>query len=1183
MSPAATEEDVASFDALAPLPTGRLVLEASAGTGKTYTIATLAVRFVAEVDGVGAGGLCVVSFTEAATAELRSRIRQRMVEVADALDSPGETTDPLALSYRALPPDRQRVVSERLRRATEEFDRAVITTIHGFCSRILSTLGVSVGAVGPGGEEVAEVVNDLLLTRARPLAGPLDRPAADDPPPWPARLPRLRPDRFRDAVQTLVQLPLATMDRASGTPTAASGQPSDVDELRQRVADVALEARQLVAGRRREGAVRSFDSLLTDVWSLVDPAVGASAASLAAVQSALASVQVVMVDEFQDTDGLQWSIFDHVFPVGRCPMVLVGDPKQSIYRFRSAELSAYLAARSAEGMDVATLGTNYRSDAAVLAGIERLYVRPTDAEPYVLGTDVDLTPAVHFRPVVAHHQGRRLTGMHQAQAVELRVLDPNGREVADEHERVRQVPTALRRVWIADDVARQVSWLLRADNPDDPDGRLRTVVRLEDSAGGAQRDLRPSDIAVLVSSNAEALAIAHRLGRSGIAAATATTSSVLDGAAAWQWRLLLAALARPASPGPVRAAALGWFVGCPAAELADPNGDLTWVHERFAHWAAVLRRGGPIALLAEARAAGLADRLLVRVGGERRVTDIEHIAELLQAAVGSRPASVLEVAEALDELAAGSATDAAADQMARRIDRDDDAVQVFTVHRAKGLEFPVVLCPFLWPKRSARGVPHAAIPLYDNKGAVVGSERRVLTPWLEGASSSTKSVLGDFALGKDVVLGGKAVVSRDRLELHEEADRLTYVALTRAAAHLVVWWASPADARGSGGQDQALARLLSHATGLATSELVTRPSKAVVLHGDAVAVREVDRDEPFAVRAAKPGDTDLDRARYTRSGDQAWRRWSYSGLSDDLVARDRIEAGDPAVLTAVDPDAGVVGGTDERGARGVADSAVESEPSGLASGEDRGGVDPFAGLGGTRFGTMVHAVLEEVDFCSDDLVGNLEAALSESMAHWRSAGAAPRVAGGLAAALAVPLGPPLRAPDTRLVSLPASHRLNELRFDLALGPASTDDLAAVLARDPEVTGPFGDWLDRLVGGPRVEGMLTGSIDLVGSFDGEQYWVADHKTNRLADGYGRRSLEVAMAHHDYPLQATLYLVALHRFLAGRLGGYDPERHLTGAAYLFVRGMAIDGTGVYWFTPSASTIVSVSDLLAGGDQR
>ena len=169
------------FDPMAPLPGGRLLIEASAGTGKTYTIATLAVRFVAEVEGVGAAGLCVVSFTEAATAELRSRIRQRMVDVADALASDDERSDDLVAAYRALPDQQRLAVLERLRRATEEFDRALITTIHGFCSRVLAALGSGIGAVGAGGGEVAEVVNDLLLTTARPLAGPVPPATGTDP------------------------------------------------------------------------------------------------------------------------------------------------------------------------------------------------------------------------------------------------------------------------------------------------------------------------------------------------------------------------------------------------------------------------------------------------------------------------------------------------------------------------------------------------------------------------------------------------------------------------------------------------------------------------------------------------------------------------------------------------------------------------------------------------------------------------------------------------------------------------------------------------------------------------------------------------------------------------------------------------------------------------------------------
>ncbi len=328
---------------------------------------------------------------------------------------------------------------------------------------------------------------------------------------------------------------------------------------------------------------------------------------------------------------------------------------------------------------------------------------------------------------------------------------------------------------------------------------------------------------------------------------------------------------------------------------------------------------------------------------------------------------------------------------------------------------------------------------------------------------------------------------------------------------------------------------------------------------------------------------DLERASYTRPAAQSWRRWSYSRLSEQLVGGAGAGAGGShrpdgpdgstgiAGSAAVDPDDGRLGGVDERGGTGAMDEAPPLVPP---------VPDPFGGLGGVRFGTMVHSVLEQVDFTSAHLTADLHALLGDAMAHWRTASLAPVVASGLASALHAPLGGPLRAPDPRLVALPADQRLNELQFDLALGRTTVGDIAGVLAGDPAVTAPFGQWLDRLGGGPEVEGMLTGSIDLVGSFDGEQFWVADHKTNLVAGGYGPAPLADAMVRHDYPLQATLYLVALHRFLAQRLAGYDPDRHLAGAAYLFVRGMAADGSGVYWFTPAAATIVAVSELLAEG---
>jgi exodeoxyribonuclease V beta subunit len=1106
------------FHIAGPLPAGFTVLEASAGTGKTYSLAGLVTRFVAE-HGLEASQLCVVSFTEAATAELRGRIRAGLVaahaHLAAGAPDDGSVTDDVVRAV-AADPEARSVRERRLEAALADFDAATIATIHGFCSRVVASGSGADLPLTADDSDVDELVADHVLARYG---------ATGD---WPAK-----PKHVADAVRLRLQLPDAAMftvdPLAVGPKAAARQRATDLIEIADLVEDVVAAVRRRRAAARR----RTFDGLLTDARELLQGPDGE--ATRAALQ---ARFRLVMIDEFQDTDQVQWDIFRTAFLEGHQPatVVVVGDPKQSIYRFRSAELSAYLDARS-RASTVTSLDTNWRSDAPVLDGLGKIFAG------YQFGD-----PQVAFQPVSAA-PGREKSALTDGSgpldaAVQLRCLDGDLR-------------TNEARVRARDDMVAEVVRLLGGD------------VHLHDGEAGS-RPLRASDIGVLVRSNADATRFVAALARAGVPAASSSNDSVLDSPAAQQWRILLSALERPAAPARARAAALGWFLGHGAAEL-DAMGDdgLGDLAEQLRSWAGALLDGGLPRLVALARATGLLERVLGRPGGERDLTDLDHVQELMQSVVGGRPVGAAALLGVLDDLAVGGSDVGeeflAPELLSRRIDRDDDTVKVLTVHRAKGLEFPVVLCPTLWTARPKRqGLPHAQ----------TADGRRIDTNCMRR---------------HDPGKGGRTftvIEQADKGERAGEDSRLLYVALTRARHRLVLWWQP--HSKGS----PPLAELLAHAGGGTLD-----PHALGAASGGAIDVVDVGPPGRPAVLAAPGGEpAPLAVARVERRLDDRWRIWSFTAVKAAAdaaaaahgsgVAHGRGAAHGGAIAAGTTADVPPLGGVDEPSADEPLTAAELGAPAGPGVSGPDGAGGPTALQGapaGTTFGTLVHGLLERVDFAAPDLAGELHDHAVELLAHRPLPVAAAELAAALVPALSTPLGE--AAGGRTLRDLTRADRLDELGFDLPLAAFSAAELAAVVADGLPVDDPLAPWFRQAADGGlevRVEGLLTGSIDLVARTDG-RYWLADYKTNLLVDGdYGPGALAAAMAHHGYPLQATLYLVALHRYLRWRLPGYDCDRHLAGAAYLFLRGMRPDapGRGIVWWRPPTAAIEALDRLLARG---
>jgi exodeoxyribonuclease V beta subunit len=1118
-----------TFESLAfrldgPLPSGISVLEASAGTGKTYTIAALAARYVAE--GTPLERLLLITFTRAATGELRSRVRERLLSVHRGLEHllagiAAEVEDPVVALFAEDPPELLQLRCERLHRAIGAFDGATIATTHGFCQEVLVGLGIAADL-----EPDITFVEDVeQLTRD--VIGDL----------------YVRAFYSSEAVIEFDQAAAIARAAIDNPAAAIVGAGSALAERRVKLAEA---ARGELDRRKRAAAVMTYDDLLTRLRAALEGPEGET--TIARLRS---RYDVVLVDEFQDTDLVQWQIMCRAFGDPPGSLVLIADPKQAIYAFRGADVYSYLKAAAA-ARERATLPVNWRSDQGLLDAYDALFVGVR------LGHR-----GIECRRVEAAPPNRRAR-LHDMQVpAPLRIRLVRRSSVAQTARGYAEKPST--REHIARDVAEQAVELLSSGaRIERRDGR--------GAARGEQGALAPGDIAVLVRTNRAAAQIRAELELAGVPAVTGGTGSVFESTPAREWLRLLEAIEQPASTTRAHAAALTPFLGWSAERVAQA-GEREWeaVHGRLHDWARVMRTGG-VATLAELISSSeeLPQRVLCGSDGERRLTDLRHVAQLLHGEATASHLGIAALTAWLRRRISEAGEDTGDEQRSRRLESDAAAVQVLTVHRSKGLEFPVVMLPFLWEPSP---ITDKVVPVLFHDPD--GGDEQTLDVGLEGPEYRRH---------------------RDQYEAEQRGEdlRLAYVALTRARHQAIVWWAGSWDARHG-----ALTRLLFSraADGTIAPRGSETPSDEAALERfralaqeapGRVAVEESLLGLPPSWSPPLTALEELSRARFGRGLDLRWRRTSYTDITAGAhEAGVASEAEEP--LLSDEPDDVSPAPPDETPPE---DPALAASPPLWTM--------PF----GAEVGTFVHAVLEACDFAAPDLDAELTGQIELALAPRTVGIGDPEVVrDGLRAMLETPLGE--LAGGARLRDVARGDRLSELGFELPLaggdtprGWATLDGIAALLRAHLPHGDPFRAYAERLADPAlrrRVRGYLTGSLDLVVRLPTGRFIVCDYKTNWLAAPDERLSLwhhrapalTAEMQRRHYCLQALLYLVALHRYLRWRLPGYEPGEHLGGALYLFVRGMVgaatpvIDGSpcGVFAWGAPAELVVALSDLLDG----
>ncbi|EHN8832174.1 exodeoxyribonuclease V subunit beta [Enterobacter hormaechei] len=1157
---------------------GERLIEASAGTGKTYTIAALYLRLLLGLGGNAAFSrplsveeLLVVTFTEAATAELRGRIRSNIHELRIACLR--QTTDnPLYASLLDEIADKQQA-AQWLLLAERQMDEASVFTIHGFCQRMLSLNAFESGMLFeqqliedeselryqacadfwrrhcyPLQRDIAEAVHalwkgpdELLRAIDRYLQG--EAPVIKSPPPadetlasrhekivakiaalkqkwnesvgeidaiiensgidrrkfnrgnqgkWIEKISAWAEEETRgyqlpDALEKFSQRFLAERTKADGIVPehplfvaieALLAEPLSLNDLM--ITRAMTEIRQAVAREKRRRGELGFDDMLSRLDEALSSENGEALAS--AIRTRF---PVAMIDEFQDTDPQQYRIFRRIWrQQPDTALLLIGDPKQAIYAFRGADIFTYMKARS-EVVAHYTLDTNWRSAPGMVESVNALFSRMETAFMF---------NEIPFLPVKSAPKNATLrfevSGEVQP-AMTFWLLEGEGYGVADYQAAMAQHCAAQIRDWLSAGARGEaLLWKGEQANP-----------------------VKASDITVLVRSRQEAALIRDALTLLDIPSVyLSNRDSVFDTLEAQEMLWLLQAVLAPERENTLRSALASSMLGLNARDIDALNHDEeAWdaVVEEFVHYRERWQKRGVMAMLRELMTRRqIAENMLASSGGERRLTDILHISELLQEA-GTQLESEHALVRWLAQQIADPNSNASSQQM--RLESDKHLVQIVTIHKSKGLEYPLVWLPF--------------IANYRVQDQAFYHDRETFDAVLDLSKAETSVELAEA----------------ERLA---EDLRLLYVALTRSVWHCSLGVAPVFRRRGekTGESDfhlSALGRLIQRG----------EPKDAAGLRlcieslcGDDIALHIPSLPDNSRWQMAEEPATDLNARQITRVLADDWRVTSYSGLQQhgQSIAQD--------LMPKLDIDAAGVGD-------------VLAEPT----------LTPHQFPRGASPGTFLHSLFEELDFTqpvSEEWVSKMLQSGGYD-AHWQ-----PVLTGWINAILQAPL----TEQGFSLSQLTAKNKQVEMEFYLPVaGPLKAEALDALIRQHDPLSAGCPPLNFR-----QVQGMLKGFIDLVFRHDG-RYYLLDYKSNWLgenSEAYTQQAMAAAMQMHRYDLQYQLYTLALHRYLRHRIADYRYDDHFGGVIYLFLRGVdaADPRSGIFSTRPDAELIDKMDNLFA-----
>ncbi len=1179
--PVQNQKKMELFDpASVSLRLGTSLVEASAGTGKTYAIAMLVLRFITEKN-ITIDKILIVTFTRAATEELRIRIRAKIAEGKEVLSGELKDADQTMLDWATKITNKKEAIA-RLQLALYDIDQAGVFTIHSFCQRMLVEQALESGQLfdlellSHIDHIKSEVVDDywrknmysLSSIPCSLLISHFSTPdALYETMKWANVTGTIVPNcpSFQDAVQGLNDAlpPMSNwwnthsndlyecysqtklegkfkkdltndldtwwlslneffkgtsstypgglsllshdgiLDQLNGTKLRGdkkklahiedwSFPDAILDDLIKAAEELLLTFRvnlatSLIAEVEKRLSLQgcmSFDDLIT---RLARAAEGEHGASLRKIFDE--RFKVALIDEFQDTDNQQWQIFSTFFGQNKHYLYLIGDPKQAIYKFRGADIYSYFSAKNSADYQL-TLHRNYRSHPALIQEVNSIFGgdRPFAFDKKDLPYNPVL-PAKSENDLYLEQNGKNISGMQYCQLSE----GPLTSGVAADK--------------LLDFCLAEISNLLDTDS--------KTYLVKDDE----RRLLQPKDIVLLVRSHRQAEACQEKLGTQNIPTVVSSKQSIFQTAQSQELLLVLQSIAQPGNLSAMKAAmTTPWFglSGNDVDSLWQDETELESLGFRFMHYQKLWQDQGILAMATRL----LMDEKNLQILAskdfpERVITNILHLLEVFSQEESQENFGMSQTLQWFRNV---MSDEQGGDDVELRLENDDDAVRIMTMHSSKGLEFPVVFCPYLW-YRSRR----------------METEKYVVTCHAEDGSQ-----LSDFG-------SGKFKEHRELAAQEEMAEdlRLLYVALTRAAVRCYVMWG---DIKASGKVGNSFSSGLGY---LLFPEGKTDIEKQM---------------EWLKSKADKSGA-------------------NYHLIDDSILALKRYERGEGVdrELSSLSP-----------GGRSLHTDWQMSSYSALAGlseyqyenlekrSEHENGVKiPVVGLpAGANFGNLIHDTLEKIPFSSFILTEDStehDNFLIKTCSRYGLTADLDSLRLLLKNIVSTKLlseksGNCNECDNFTLADVTEKDCLKEMPFYFQLGRVSTDQINAILKEELGVAP-----LSRKV----MQGYLIGFIDLICVHNGK-FYVIDYKTNFLGDklaNYGQEDLVQAMASHNYGLQFWIYSLVLHRHLQNVLPGYSYETHFGGVMYLFVRGMTPDtpGSGVFATVPDNAKIKKLNQIL------
>lgn len=1190
---------------------GTNLIEASAGTGKTYTIAALYLRLIIE-EQLRPHQILVVTFTRAATAEIKDRVRNKLIQLKSAFSS-GSSTD-IFIDRLVKKHDNPVLAMRLIQDALFDFDKAAIFTIHGFCQRVLQENAFEtrslfdtelVTDISVLTQEIADdfwrknlyaMPPEFISYALKKISGPdfflkllaqkktpeikiipnIGQPALSSLPAFRKiykKLKNLWPGSRTGVLQQLKSAALSAtiygslrtearpggvsnrdlkiislveaMDRFVDTKLAGfplfknfenyttakirtatrkkhsppSHEIFDIcEELYQKglVLEAEMEryllflkiecfkfAETELAAKKKNTNIQFFDDLLLMVKKALESKGGNALAGAIRDQ-----YKAALVDEFQDTDAVQYDIFSKLFSSKQSTLFMIGDPKQSIYSFRGADIFSYMqAARHADSKY--TLIENWRSKPGLIKAINTIFSNVK--APFIF-------KKILFEEGIPGEKGEAAI---EKAPLTLWYLAFEQAKSINKTVAVKLIATA-----VAGEISRIISNGIQAEDALAADG------------------INPGDIAVLVRTNRQAQIIKTHLSSRQIPCVLYSSGNIFHSHEALEMERVLSSMAEPADERLFRAALVTDMMGVSGQELDLQSQEPLWWQDRlgaFREYFQLWRQYGLIRMLSKFMAKEkIRERLLSFADGERRLTNVLHLIEVLYQESVAKNLGTTGLVRWLSEQRQTALSDSETHQL--RLESDEHAVKIITIHKSKGLEYPVVFCPFGW---EGSLIKSKEIAFHDNTG--------------------------NYNLVLDLDAGQNSLhIVRAQNELLAENLRLLYVALTRAKKRCYLVWGCFKAAETSAlaflfHSDRTLTYDISSADVVAAlrADIANKKSEDFLADLKRLASRSEGTIELIPMPGGSDGDyhhyNTFDEKRFCRqfSGkiDTAWKVASYSYLISKRILDEALPDRD----AFRDPKQDI---PDHR--RDVPE-----------------GTDIYSFPKGTRAGIFFHDLFEHLDFLSKDSDHPNKLITEKLRAH----GFGIRWQAPISTMLQKVLAAPLTSDPVPLTlsGVKPQDRINEMEFYFPLNPITPQKLKKIFEdhRDADILANFPRRIEKL-SFSLAKGFMKGYIDLIIHAKG-RYFLVDWKSNFLGsrrEDYGQTALIQTMNEDFYILQYHLYTLALHQYLQMRVPGYRYDSDFGGVIYIFIRGVDSDqgsDFGIYKDLPTPDIIRALGSTL------